>query len=57
MICEITLSPILLTPFKPNKIWLFSSSGSKLNPDWLMSINETDIPLEVIAPIAFANFV
>ena len=42
-------------PFNPKRISLFSSSGSKLKPDLLISINEILIPLEVISPIAFAN--
>ena len=56
IILSIIGPPILLTPFNPNKISLFDSSGSKLKPDLLISINDTLIPFDVISPIAFANF-
>ena len=56
MMVLIILLPILLMPFKPNKIALLFSSGAKLYSDWLISIKDTLIPFEVISPIAFASF-
>ena len=45
-----------LNAFKPNKIWLFSTSGLKSKSDLFISIKEIFIPFEIISPNAFATF-